>query len=135
MLASRLPGILPPLSQEEAQASAAIHSISGQQRDWARWYQRPFRAPHHSASTVALVGDRLRRKTVAEWVAILTAAGVPNAPINPVETVLAFPHVADRGIVQPYQHPRYGALNSISIPLRTDGPVHILEQGPRALTL
>ena len=56
MLASRLPGILPPLSQEEAQASAAIHSISGQQRDWARWYQRPFRAPHHSASTVALVG-------------------------------------------------------------------------------
>ncbi len=72
-------------------------------------------------ATVALVGDRLRRKTVAEWVAILTAAGVPNAPINPVETVLAFPHVADRGIVQPYQHPRYGALNSISIPLRTDG--------------
>ncbi len=70
---------------------------------------------------MALVGDRLRRKTVAEWVAILTAAGVPNAPINPVETVLAFPHVADRGIVQPYQHPRYGALNSISIPLRTDG--------------
>jgi magnesium chelatase family protein len=56
MLASRLPGILPPLSEPEAIASAAIASISRQGIDLARWGARPFRAPHHTASGVALVG-------------------------------------------------------------------------------
>jgi len=56
MLASRLPGILPPMTQEEALASAAIQSLGSQGFDIARWRQRPFRAPHHTASAVALVG-------------------------------------------------------------------------------
>jgi magnesium chelatase family protein len=56
MLASRLPGILPPLADEEAQQTAAIHSIGGLARDWQEWRTRPFRSPHHSASAVALVG-------------------------------------------------------------------------------
>lgn len=56
MLASRLPGILPPLADEEAQQTAAIHSIGGLARDWSQWRRRPFRSPHHSASAVALVG-------------------------------------------------------------------------------
>lgn len=56
MLASRLPGILPPLSDTEAMASAAIASISRQGLDLEQWAKRPFRAPHHTASAVALVG-------------------------------------------------------------------------------
>ncbi|PCJ17512.1 MAG: ATP-dependent protease [Gammaproteobacteria bacterium] len=56
MLASRLPSILPPMSEEEALQSAAIVSISGKSFDPAIWLQRPFRAPHHTASAVALVG-------------------------------------------------------------------------------
>jgi magnesium chelatase family protein len=56
MLASRLPGLLPPMTQEEALASAAIQSIGSQGFDVARWRQRPYRAPHHTASAVALVG-------------------------------------------------------------------------------
>ena len=56
MLASRLPGILPPMSDEEAVASAAIASISGTGFDPVSWGKRPFRAPHHTASGVALVG-------------------------------------------------------------------------------
>lgn len=56
MLASRLPSILPPLANEEAQQTAAIHSIGGLARDWTHWRIRPFRSPHHSASAVALVG-------------------------------------------------------------------------------
>lgn len=56
MLASRLPGILPPLSEAEALESAAIRSVSGQGIDFQRWKSRPFRAPHHTASAVALVG-------------------------------------------------------------------------------
>ncbi|QDX81548.1 ATP-dependent protease [Denitratisoma sp. DHT3] len=55
MLASRLPGILPPMSDAEALASAAVHSLDGSFRV-ERWGQRPFRAPHHSASAPALVG-------------------------------------------------------------------------------
>ena len=47
MLASRLPGILPPLADEEAQQTAAIHSIGGLARDWSQWRLRPFRSPHH----------------------------------------------------------------------------------------
>lgn len=56
MLAARLPGILPPMTQEEALASAAMQSLGSAGFDVANWKQRPFRAPHHTASAVALVG-------------------------------------------------------------------------------
>jgi len=56
MLASRLPGILPPMTESEAVASAAVASISDRGFDPRHWKQRPFRAPHHTASAVALVG-------------------------------------------------------------------------------
>lgn len=56
LLASRLPGILPPMSEEEALQAAAVASVSGLPFDAERWRQRPFRAPHHTASGVALVG-------------------------------------------------------------------------------
>ena len=55
MLASRLPGILPPLTREEALEVAAVRSVSGLPLA-AQWGRRPFRAPHHTASAVALVG-------------------------------------------------------------------------------
>lgn len=55
MLATRLPGILPPMTDDEALSVAAIESAH---RGFCieRWRQRPFRAPHHTASGVALVG-------------------------------------------------------------------------------
>ncbi len=56
MLASRLPGIMPPLTETEALETAAIASISAQGLDLKQWGIRPFRAPHHTASAVALVG-------------------------------------------------------------------------------
>ncbi|HFE38363.1 MAG TPA: ATP-dependent protease [Gammaproteobacteria bacterium] len=56
MLASRLPGILPNMSELESAESAAIQSISAQGFDYADWGCRTFRAPHHTASSVALVG-------------------------------------------------------------------------------
>ncbi len=55
MLASRLPGILPPLPENEALEAAAIYSVA-QGAVPGHWQQRPFRAPHHTASAVALVG-------------------------------------------------------------------------------
>ncbi len=56
MLAERLPGILPPLPAMDALETLAVHSVAGLAIDPARWRQRPFRAPHHTASAVALVG-------------------------------------------------------------------------------
>ena len=56
MLASRLSGILPPMTTQQALESAAINSISHQGFDIKSWKKRPFRSPHHTASGVALVG-------------------------------------------------------------------------------
>ena len=55
MLALRLPGLLPPMSQDEALDSAAVLSLAGQFRV-EKFALRPFRAPHHTASSAALVG-------------------------------------------------------------------------------
>ena len=56
MLAARLPGILPAMTAAEALETAAVHSASSLGFDAAHWGERPFRAPHHSASSAALVG-------------------------------------------------------------------------------
>jgi magnesium chelatase family protein len=57
MLANRLPGILPGMTEAEALEAAAVRSVSGREPfDPRNWRQRPFRAPHHTASGVALVG-------------------------------------------------------------------------------
>ncbi|MET0383084.1 MAG: YifB family Mg chelatase-like AAA ATPase [Burkholderiaceae bacterium] len=56
MLAERLAGLLPPMTPSEALSSAALLSVSSQGLDTRRFGQRPVRAPHHSASAVALVG-------------------------------------------------------------------------------
>ncbi len=55
MLAQRLPGLLPPLTEDEALDVAALASLAGRFGGLA-WGRRPFRAPHHSASPAALVG-------------------------------------------------------------------------------
>ena len=56
MLASRLPSLLPAPSEQEALEAAAMHSLAHGHFDLTRWRQRPYRAPHHTASAVALVG-------------------------------------------------------------------------------
>ena len=55
MLASRLPAILPRLSEREMLEVAAVYSVASQSPNRS-WQTRPFRAPHHTASAIALVG-------------------------------------------------------------------------------
>lgn len=63
LLARRLPGILPPSTFEEAVASTAIHSVAGLLEPAAGLLaERPFRAPHHSASGAALIGGGCRAR-------------------------------------------------------------------------
>jgi magnesium chelatase family protein len=57
MLSKRIPGILPPLTQEEALETTKIHSVAGKTgKTKGLIRQRPFRSPHHTISDVALVG-------------------------------------------------------------------------------
>ncbi|MGH8671608.1 MAG: YifB family Mg chelatase-like AAA ATPase [Burkholderiales bacterium] len=56
MLAARFPGILPAMTQQQALESAALQSVSSGGFKPEEWKRRPFRSPHHSASSVALVG-------------------------------------------------------------------------------
>lgn len=56
MLAQRFAGLLPRMSEAEALESAAIWSVSSQGFSDEAWAVRPFRAPHHTASAVALIG-------------------------------------------------------------------------------
>ncbi len=56
MLARRLAGLLPPMSEAEAIETAAVDSVLGKPLDLTQWRRRPFRAPHHTASGPALVG-------------------------------------------------------------------------------
>lgn len=56
MLAKRLPSILPPMTLHEALETTKIHSVVGRVKNTGLMAQRPFRAPHHTISDVALVG-------------------------------------------------------------------------------
>jgi magnesium chelatase family protein len=55
MLAARFPGLLPPMTEDESLQAASVQSLVGHFRI-EQWGRRPFRSPHHSASSAALVG-------------------------------------------------------------------------------
>jgi magnesium chelatase family protein len=56
MIAKRLPSILPPMTLQEALETTKIHSVAGKIKEAGLMSQRPFRSPHHTASSVSLVG-------------------------------------------------------------------------------
>ena len=62
MLASRMPSILPPMTKDEILEVSQIHSIAGLLHDGQLVTERPFRSPHHSASTPAMVGGGVKAK-------------------------------------------------------------------------
>jgi magnesium chelatase family protein len=62
MLAARMPGILPTMTEAEALESAAIQSLGSGGFKLEFWNRRPFRAPHHTASAIALVGGGSQAK-------------------------------------------------------------------------
>lgn len=109
MLAERLPGLLPPLSHEEALEVTRIHSVAGC-RPEGLLTQRPYRAPHHSTSRAAMLGG-----------------GVPPKPGE-----LSLAH---RGILFLDEVPEFsrGVLEALRQPLE-EGRV-VLARGQSTLTL
>ncbi len=80
----------------------------------------------HRAEVNALVGERLRTRTTAEWIEALEAAGVPAGPVNDVAEVFADAQVQHLEMVQPVEHPELGELRLI-------GNAATLAGVPRAL--
>ena len=81
MLARRLPGILPPMSESEALETAAINSVLGRPLDLARWRKRPFRSPHHTASAPRLSGagqDRILGRFPGRTMACCFSTNYPS---------------------------------------------------------
>jgi magnesium chelatase family protein len=62
MLAERLRGLLPPLDEAQMLCVASIASVAGNRVAWSRCVEPPFRAPHHTTSSLALVGGGGRPK-------------------------------------------------------------------------
>ena len=62
LLAARLPGLLPPMSEPEAIETATLQSLAGLFSP-EHWCRRPYRAPHHTASAVALVGVNINENS------------------------------------------------------------------------
>ncbi|NYT22019.1 CoA transferase [Alcaligenaceae bacterium] len=68
--------------------------------------------------TAALVQERIQRKTVAEWLELLRAGGIPCAPVHSLGQALSHAQVASRGLVVKTEHPALGSLNGIGLPIR-----------------
>ncbi len=102
MLARRVPSILPNLSDEEILDTALVHSVSGHDESHVLAGQRPFRAPHHSASVAGLIGG--------------------GSPPRPGEVSLAH-----NGVLFLDEMPEFGpaALQSLRQPLE-DGVVSLI---------
>ncbi|SMC63870.1 YifB family Mg chelatase-like AAA ATPase [Primorskyibacter flagellatus] len=90
MLASRLPGILPPLSASEALETSMIHSLAGLLDEGGISRHRPFREPHHTASMAAIVGGGRSAKPGEISLAhngVLFMDEFPEFPRNVLETL------------------------------------------------
>lgn len=87
----------------------------------------------HFDETVARVAACTRNKPVAEWTRLLGAAGVPNSPIHSLDEVLTMPHTAERGIVMDYEHPAYGPMKTVAMPVTFDAAPRRVSRPPPQL--
>jgi magnesium chelatase family protein len=101
LLASCLPGILPPLTADESMEVAAIQSISDEGVDFHHWGQRPYRAPHHTASSIALIGGGAQPRPGEISLAhrgVLFLDELPEFPRHTLE-VLREPLESERAVI------------------------------------
>lgn len=139
MLAQRLPSILPPLSPEEMLDVSMVHSLAGELMGGKLCTDRPFRAPHHSASMASLVGGGSRPRpgeaSLAHHGVLFLdelpefQPGVLDALRQPIESGEIVIARANHRIAYPAQMQLVGAMN----PCRCGGgsPGAACKRGPR----
>jgi magnesium chelatase family protein len=138
MLASRLPSILPPLDTAEMLEVSMVHSLAGELLGGKLRDERPFRAPHHSASMAALVGGGSRPKPGEASLAHLGVLFLDELPEfspavldslrQPLETGEVVIARANHRVNYPARMQLVAAMN----PCRCGGgPGHACKRGPR----
>jgi crotonobetainyl-CoA:carnitine CoA-transferase CaiB-like acyl-CoA transferase len=85
----------------------------------------------HRDALVPELERTLRERTTDDWVAALTAAGVPNAKINDVPGALAEPQTVARAAIVEYEHERLGRVRQLASPLRVEGEPNPVARAPR----
>jgi formyl-CoA transferase/CoA:oxalate CoA-transferase len=65
-----------------------------------------------------IVGDRLRQRTRAEWIALLTADGVPSGAVRDIGEVLGDPHLSARSMIEIVEHATVGAVRVLGVPIK-----------------
>ena len=87
--------------------------------DWAarpEWRTQKGRGADRAALNAA-IAEVTRTRTVAEWVELFAAAGIPCGPVNTIDQVFADPQVRHLGLAQPVTHPRLGPQRVVASPL------------------
>ena len=110
MLAARLPGILPDLSPDEALETSMVHSLAGLIDQGGISRQRPFRAPHHTASMAAIVGGGKGAKPGEISLAhngVLFMDEFPEYPRGVLETLRQPIETGDVTVARANAHVRY----------------------------
>ena len=87
----------------------------------------------HRDELVALIAERIAKKSAAHWLDALEAAGIPAGPINSVSQALADPQAGFRGAVRRFGAGRLGELPTVGSPLRFDGKRADADLPPPAL--
>jgi crotonobetainyl-CoA:carnitine CoA-transferase CaiB-like acyl-CoA transferase len=94
-------------------------------------FDSPAKRSANRAELNALIGERLRTRTTAEWVAALNQAGVPCGPVYRMDEVFADPQVEHLAMTEPVQHPALGRLDIVRNAVRmTDGPDTVRTPSP-----
>ena len=81
----------------------------------------------HVNELAIIFNDIFRHKTIAEWLQILEAEGIPCAPINTVDKVISDPHIISREMIVEIDHPIAGKTKIPGIPVKlsaTPGAIH-----------
>ena len=87
----------------------------------------------NKAETVSLVQSVLRTRSGKDWVAAMRAAGVPCAPINTFDDLMADPHLAERGMFPDWQKNGQDRVRSVAYPVTLDGGKMPIRMPPPAL--
>lgn len=69
----------------------------------------------HIHQLYGMLADLVARRSTAEWLALLAEADIPHAPVQPLEALLADPHLQQTGMFPPQAHPSEGALRTLGI--------------------
>jgi crotonobetainyl-CoA:carnitine CoA-transferase CaiB-like acyl-CoA transferase len=78
-----------------------------------------------------IVGDRLRQRTRAEWIALLTADGVPSGAVRDIGEVLGDPHLSARSMIEIVEHATVGAVRVLGVPIKlSDTPGNVRTAPP-----